>query len=118
MLPIRKEVQAFVRLSETLLSPVLLDGPLNEDERGLVAMYIQNLAEKYTEMEGTVSPESQRNIELRTVRANLEKQAALQESHHLVGLSRLVMDKSRASVEQSREDVGHVRECIDKSRSL
>jgi len=44
---IRKEVQAFVRASEKLLSPVILGHPLNENERDLVAMYIQNLAEKY-----------------------------------------------------------------------
>jgi hypothetical protein len=44
---IRKEVQAFVQVTEKLLSPVYLGEALNEDERDLVAMCVQNLAEKY-----------------------------------------------------------------------
>jgi hypothetical protein len=38
MLTIREEVQAFVRAIETLLSPIMLGKPLNEDERDMVAM--------------------------------------------------------------------------------
>ena len=44
---IRPEVQAFVSAAETLLSPIMLGRPLNEDERDIVAMCAQNLAEKY-----------------------------------------------------------------------
>ena len=44
MQTIREEVQAFVRATETLLSPIMLGRPLNEDERGMVAMCGQSLA--------------------------------------------------------------------------
>jgi hypothetical protein len=44
---IRQEVQALVRTTERLLSPITLGEPLNEDERDMVAMCAQSLAEKY-----------------------------------------------------------------------
>ena len=44
---IRPEVLAFVQATELLLSPIMLGRPLNEDERDMVAMCAQNLAEKY-----------------------------------------------------------------------
>ena len=47
MKTIRPQVQAFVRATETLLSPIILGRPLNEDERDMVAMCVQSLAEKY-----------------------------------------------------------------------
>jgi hypothetical protein len=47
MLTIRQEVQALVRATEHLLSPITLGEPLNEDERDMVAMCAQSLAEKY-----------------------------------------------------------------------
>lgn len=49
MKTIRKEVQAFVRASEVLLSPILLGPMLNDDERGLVSMCLESLAKEYTE---------------------------------------------------------------------
>jgi hypothetical protein len=48
MQSLRKEVQAFVHASETLLSPVILGQPLNEDEWGMVLMYVQNLVTEYS----------------------------------------------------------------------
>jgi hypothetical protein len=47
MLTIRQEVQEFVRATERLLSPIILGNALNEDERELIAMCAQNLAEMY-----------------------------------------------------------------------
>jgi hypothetical protein len=47
MQTIRQEVQALVRTTERLLSPITLGQPLNEDERDMVAMCAQSLAEKY-----------------------------------------------------------------------
>ena len=44
---IRIEVQALVRVTETLLSPITLDPELNQDERDMVAICIISLAEKY-----------------------------------------------------------------------
>jgi hypothetical protein len=37
MLTVREEVQALVRATEWLLSPILLDQELNKDERNIVA---------------------------------------------------------------------------------
>ena len=53
MQTIRQEVQALVRNTERLLSPITLGQALNEDERGMVAMCAQSLAEKYPAMEDT-----------------------------------------------------------------
>jgi hypothetical protein len=47
MLTIRDEVRAFIHATEKFLSPMMLRTPLNEDERYIVAMCAQNLAEKY-----------------------------------------------------------------------
>ena len=47
MLTIREEVQAFVRATEMLLSPIMLGKALNEDERDMVAMCAQSLAQKF-----------------------------------------------------------------------
>jgi hypothetical protein len=44
---IRQEVRALVLTTERLLSPITLGEPLNEDERDIVAMCAQSLAEKY-----------------------------------------------------------------------
>jgi hypothetical protein len=42
---IREEVTAYVRACECLLSP--FDPPLNQDERDLIAYYVENLARRY-----------------------------------------------------------------------
>ena len=47
MMPIRPEVEVFLHAAETLLSPILLGKTLNDDEKGMVVMYVQNLTEKY-----------------------------------------------------------------------
>ena len=47
MLTIREEVQAFVRATEMLQSPIMLGKALNEDERDMVAMCAQSLAQKF-----------------------------------------------------------------------
>jgi len=48
MMTIRREVQTFASLTETLLSPVLLGRALlNEDEYGLITLCIQNLAKRF-----------------------------------------------------------------------
>ena len=43
----QKEVQTFIHLSETLLSRVGLNSELDDDERGLVAIYAQTLVQRY-----------------------------------------------------------------------
>jgi len=46
MMTIRPQVKAFLDAAETLLSPVLLDSPLNDDERQMIKVYINSLDEK------------------------------------------------------------------------
>lgn len=46
MMIIRPEVKTFLDAAETLLSPVLLTSPLNDDERQMIKMYIVSLDEK------------------------------------------------------------------------
>lgn len=43
---IRAEVKTFCAAAETLLSPVLLRSLLNEEERGMISLYMENLQEK------------------------------------------------------------------------
>ncbi|MGD9726247.1 MAG: hypothetical protein AB7G68_20665 [Nitrospiraceae bacterium] len=43
---IRTEVRTFCAAAETLLSPVLLQFPLNEEEQGMIRLYLENLQEK------------------------------------------------------------------------
>jgi hypothetical protein len=47
MSTIRQEVQALVRATETLLSPITLGQELSQDECDMVALCIMSLAEKY-----------------------------------------------------------------------
>lgn len=42
----RAEVKIFCDAAETLLSPVLLGSPLNEEEREMISLYMDNLREK------------------------------------------------------------------------
>ena len=44
---LRPEIQAFIRASETLLSPASLDRPLTQDEMQVVAYYAKTLAKQY-----------------------------------------------------------------------
>jgi hypothetical protein len=46
MMDIRPQVKAFLDAAETLLSSALLTSPLNEDERGMIKMYMESLDEK------------------------------------------------------------------------
>ena len=55
---IRREVEALVRTTERLLSPITLGQPLNEDERGMIAMCARSLAEKYPMSFATSTQES------------------------------------------------------------
>jgi hypothetical protein len=43
-LPVRKEVQDFIRVSETLLSPELLASTLTPEECELIAEYVMSLS--------------------------------------------------------------------------
>jgi len=47
MQALRPEIQAFIRDCETLLSPVSLSSPLNQEEREVVAYYAQTLAHEF-----------------------------------------------------------------------
>jgi len=43
MLNLRPEVKKFIDAAETLLSPILLATPFNEDEYGMIAAYVESL---------------------------------------------------------------------------
>jgi len=45
-LSLRPEIKAFCDATETLLSPVLLRSPLNQEELGMIRLYMQSLEEK------------------------------------------------------------------------
>lgn len=45
---LRAEVKTFCAAAETLLSPVLLGSPLNEEERAMISLYMDNLLEKFS----------------------------------------------------------------------
>ena len=47
MQTIRQDIQTLIRVTERLLSPITLGEPLSEDERGMVVMCTQSLAEEY-----------------------------------------------------------------------
>ncbi len=47
MQALRSEIQAFIRASETLLSPASLGTPLTNEERELVAYYAQTVAQEF-----------------------------------------------------------------------
>lgn len=44
------EIQAFIRASETLLSPASLSRPLTQEERELVAYYAQTVAQEFAKV--------------------------------------------------------------------
>lgn len=46
---LRPEVLTFMSAAEALLSPAVLTSPLNEDELGLIRIYVQNLGDKVME---------------------------------------------------------------------
>lgn len=43
---LRLEVKIFCDAAETLLSPVLLRSPLNQEERSMIRLYMESLEEK------------------------------------------------------------------------
>ena len=45
-MPIYPQVKAFLDAADTLLSPALLTYPLNEDECGIIQVYVGTLEEK------------------------------------------------------------------------
>jgi hypothetical protein len=47
MTSIRKEVREFMHAAETLLGPMVGRLELNQDERGMIGLYIQQVAEKF-----------------------------------------------------------------------
>jgi len=59
MTSLRPEVLAFMRTAETLLSPASLGKGLTEEEREIVAMYGNTLAEKFTTPTSESWPEQQ-----------------------------------------------------------
>src|SRR5690348_13317013 len=107
MQTIREDVQAFVRLTEKLLSPILLGKAFNEDERGLVAMCAQSLVEKYPTME--VSTEKTRSMP-EVMRS--EKQSILRQSRRVMIESRAVIEKSSREIQDTRTDIGQMKERI------
>ena len=56
MQTLRPEVLAFVSAAETVLSPALLISPLNDDERGMIQIYLKNLEDLV--MQGATSSAS------------------------------------------------------------
>ncbi|WP_447598611.1 hypothetical protein [Nitrospira sp. Nam80] len=44
---IRTEVTTFGAVATTVLSPALLQFPLNEEEQGMIRLYLEDLQEKY-----------------------------------------------------------------------
>lgn len=49
MKSIRKEVREFMRAAETLLGPVVNCTELNQDERDIIGLYIQQVTERFPE---------------------------------------------------------------------
>ena len=49
MRSIRKEVRAFMHAAETLLGPDVEGTALSQDERDVIALYIQQITEKFPE---------------------------------------------------------------------
>jgi hypothetical protein len=62
MLILRPQVKAFLDTAETLLSPALLTTPLNDDERGMVRMYLESL-DKMITVQDSVPHSSRRTTE-------------------------------------------------------
>jgi len=50
MQALRPEIQAFIRASETLLSPASLGTPLTNEERELIAYYAQTVAQEFASL--------------------------------------------------------------------
>jgi hypothetical protein len=107
MLTIRSEVQALVRATEKLFSPILLDQELNEDERDMVAMCTQSLVEKYPRAE-TSSHESLR----------AEKEVLLHQSHRVAIESSALVERTRMEIQASKAAVEGMREGIKQARNL
>ena len=57
LMTLRAEVKTFCAAVETLLSPVLLSFPLNEEERGMISLYMENLREVVLSDACTTHPE-------------------------------------------------------------
>jgi hypothetical protein len=52
---LRPEVLAFMSAAETVLSPAVLISPLNDDERGIIQIYLKNLEDLVMEGKATSS---------------------------------------------------------------
>ena len=50
MRSIRKEVREFMHAAETLLGPIIGCGDLNQDERDVIGLYIQQIREKFPDV--------------------------------------------------------------------
>ena len=55
MQTLRPEVLAFVSTAETVLSPALPISPLNDDERGMIQIYLKNLEDLVMQGKATSS---------------------------------------------------------------
>jgi hypothetical protein len=103
---IRQEVHALVLTTERLLSPITLGQPLNEDEKEIVAMCAQSLAEKYPREEA-FTDESRRS----------EKEALLHQSRQVAVETQAVIERSRMEIHDSKAAVGQMREQINGSQN-
>jgi hypothetical protein len=102
---IRQEVHELVLTTERLLSPITLGQPLNEDERDIVAMCAESLAEKYPRAEPSETWRS-------------EKEALLHQSRQVAIESQAVIERTLMEIQDSRAAVGQVKERIKESRNL
>jgi hypothetical protein len=98
MLTIRQEVQAFLRVTELLLSPAMLGKPLNEGEWDTVAVCAQNLMERYPSGKGAAED---------SLRA--ENEALLRRSRELT-------IETLAVIERSRVDIENLHLAVEKMR--
>jgi hypothetical protein len=103
---IRREVHALVLTTERLLSPITLGQSLNEDEREIVAMCAESLAEKYPRAVPSVQ-ESWRS----------EKEAILDQSRQVTIDSQAVIERTRINIRESKADIGKMKEQMRESRN-
>lgn len=103
---IRQEVHALVLTTERLLSPITLGQPLNEDEKEIVAMCAESLAEKYPRAEPSESWRSEK------------EEALFHQSRQVAVESQAVIERTRMDIQDSKAAVGQMREQINGSRNL
>jgi hypothetical protein len=100
MVTLRPEVQALIRATECLLSPITLGEELSRDEREMVGMCAENLLQKYpvTAMED-------------------QNPDGLHQSRHATKKSRAVINRTRVDFQVSGEAIEQVKQRISKSRN-